>query len=198
MSRPSHSSFGFSTNIVRCVQITVIIMQFSPLSCYRKLGSNIFLSTLFLDILSLCSFSKTRDHVSHPYKLTTLSLTQTVTSNVRMVTGEWWIRLDVEGSGRGLLCGTVTAFVWGGWRKPLKYESGAGLWSEIWTWGLGKAKQRCSVAREGRAMAVRELPKAPSCYNPTRLGSDRSLAVMTHVPQKRDVVVAVTVVRLTR
>jgi len=88
MSRPSHSSFGLSTNIVRCVQITVIIMQFSPLSCYRKLGPNIFLSTLFLHILSLCSFFNTRDHVSHPYKLTTLSLPQNVTSNVRMVTGE--------------------------------------------------------------------------------------------------------------
>ena len=88
MSRPSHSSFGSSTNIVWCVQITVIIMHFSPLSCYRKSDPNIFRSTLFLQILSLCSFFNMTDYVSHPYKLTTVSLPQNVTSNIRMVIGE--------------------------------------------------------------------------------------------------------------
>jgi len=158
MSRPSHSSVGSSTNVVWSVQTTFIIMQFSPLTCYPKLGPNIFLSTLFLHILSQCSSFNMRDHVSYPYISTTLSLPQNVASHVRMVIGEWWIRLDVEGSGRGLLCGTVKAFVWGGWRKPLKCESVAGLWSEIWTRDLWKAKQRCSDAQDER-----ELPKASSC-----------------------------------
>jgi hypothetical protein len=34
------------------------------------LGPNILLSTLFLNILSLCSSLSVRDQVSHPYKTT--------------------------------------------------------------------------------------------------------------------------------
>jgi hypothetical protein len=35
----------------------------------------------------------------------------------------WWIRKDVEGSGRGLIWGTIPLFA-GLWRKPRKSESG--------------------------------------------------------------------------
>jgi len=48
-----------------------LIMQFSPLPCYLvPLKPNIFLSTLFSNILSLYSSLNVRDQVSHPYKTT--------------------------------------------------------------------------------------------------------------------------------
>jgi hypothetical protein len=43
----------------------LIIMQFSSTSCV--FGTNILLSILFSNTLSLCSSLKVREQVSHPY-----------------------------------------------------------------------------------------------------------------------------------
>jgi hypothetical protein len=51
----------------RRVQVMkLFIMQFSPLSRPLLFGPNILISTLFLNILSLCSFFNARDQVLHP------------------------------------------------------------------------------------------------------------------------------------
>jgi hypothetical protein len=49
----------------------VLIMQFTPYSCYfLSIGPNILLGILFSNIFYLCSSLRVRDKVSHPYKTT--------------------------------------------------------------------------------------------------------------------------------
>jgi hypothetical protein len=56
-------------NIWWSVQVMKFLsMQSSPAACHFLLGSNILLSTLFSNIVSLCSSLWARDQVSHPYK----------------------------------------------------------------------------------------------------------------------------------
>jgi hypothetical protein len=68
---PSHL-FGNSNNIWRGVQIMkLLIMQFSPSLChFFSLRPDTHLSTLFSNILSICSSFNARDQVSHPYRTT--------------------------------------------------------------------------------------------------------------------------------
>jgi hypothetical protein len=46
------------------------VVRFSPASLYFLVGPNIFLSTLFSNILSLCCSLTVKGHVSRPYKTT--------------------------------------------------------------------------------------------------------------------------------
>jgi hypothetical protein len=71
MSIPPHHPWFKHPNKIRwrIQAVKFIIMQFSPWSIFL-LGPNIFLKTLFSKTLSLCSSSKVRDQVSHPYSTT--------------------------------------------------------------------------------------------------------------------------------
>jgi len=49
--------------------VKLLCTQSSPFPSYPvPLGQNIFLSTIFTNTFSPCSFLNVRDHVSHPYK----------------------------------------------------------------------------------------------------------------------------------
>jgi hypothetical protein len=67
---PQPPWFNHPTNIQWRIQsVKLIIMQYSPWSVSSLLGPKI-LNILFSKTLSLCSSSKVRDQVSHPYSTT--------------------------------------------------------------------------------------------------------------------------------
>jgi hypothetical protein len=70
---PSHPPWLHHSNYVwRGVQVMkLLIMQFPLISFTSSLlGSNILLSTLFSNTLSLCFSHNVRDQISHPYRTT--------------------------------------------------------------------------------------------------------------------------------
>ena len=71
MPHPTHSSrFDHPNNIgwgVQIINLPLYSFLHSPVTS-PLLGSNILLSTLFSNTLSLCSSLNTSDQVSHPYK----------------------------------------------------------------------------------------------------------------------------------
>jgi hypothetical protein len=71
MPCPSHPPWLDHSNYVwRGVHVMKpLVMQFSPVTS-SLFGPNILLSTLFSNILSLCSSFNVRDHISHPYRTT--------------------------------------------------------------------------------------------------------------------------------
>jgi hypothetical protein len=58
----------------------------------------------------------------------------------------WLIGKDMEGSGRGLIWGTIVAFAWRDWGKPSKTSVRiAGLRADIWIRDLQNMKQKVKV-----------------------------------------------------
>jgi hypothetical protein len=73
--------------------------------------------------------------------LTTLSVAPTIpTASNESVIREWCIGKDMEGSGRGLIQGTVPVFVSSNWVQP---RNPSVRTAEIWTRNLPNTKKEC-------------------------------------------------------
>jgi hypothetical protein len=60
------------------------------------------------------------------------------------VADEWRIGKDVEGSGPGLIKGSILAVAWRDWGKPQKPSISINdIRSEIWTWDLPNTWKGC-------------------------------------------------------
>jgi hypothetical protein len=67
-----------------------------------------------------------------------------VSSSDNRMIHEYWIGMDMKGSGRGLNQGTIPAFFWKDWWKPRKTSVRLdGYRTEISTQDLPNTKQEC-------------------------------------------------------